>query len=89
MAYVVEHFIKSKDKQRRARCHARARERTSMVKKYAREARVGNKNMRVGLATDLPEFMLHANRKSVNVDDVLLVVRKNPDLKRKLNDFVR
>lgn len=38
------------------------------------------------LASDLDAFSTHANRKTITVDDVKLVVRKNPSVVRKLED---
>ena len=40
------------------------------------------------LSNDMKAFSLHANRKLVKVDDVLLVVRKNPTIQQKLQLFV-
>ncbi|CAB9519940.1 expressed unknown protein [Seminavis robusta] len=39
------------------------------------------------LANDLSAFSSHANRKTVTVEDVLLVVRKNPSIQQKLQQF--
>lgn len=39
------------------------------------------------LAHDLDAFSSHANRKTINVEDVKLVVRKRPDLVSKLSEF--
>ena len=39
------------------------------------------------LGRDLAAFSLHANRKTINVDDVKLVARKNPDILQKLEVF--
>ena len=40
------------------------------------------------LSNDMKAFSLHANRKLVKVDDVLLVVRKNATIQQKLQLFV-
>ncbi|KAJ3112285.1 hypothetical protein HDU96_004729 [Phlyctochytrium bullatum] len=37
---------------------------------------------------DLNAFSKHAKRQQINVDDVLLLARRNPDLRRKLEAAV-
>jgi histone H3/H4 len=39
------------------------------------------------LSNDLQAFSSHANRKLINVDDVMLIARKNATLRQKLNVF--
>ena len=83
LAFVVEQYAKSAfpasartvPRRRRRRARARAR----------RERR---RNPRAELAADLPAFAAHARRSTVSYEDVLLVARNNPDVSRRLNDFV-
>ena len=48
-----------------------------VVEKYAKR-----------LATDLPAFAKHGKRSVAGAEDVLLVARDNPDLLRRLTEFV-
>lgn len=46
-------------------------------------------NLLASVASDISLFAKHAGRSTVNVDDVLLTVRKNPSLQHRLNAFMQ